>query len=340
MWVVFAFGSALFAGLTAILAKVGIRGTDTDVATALRTIVVLVFSWLMAWVTGSITGLEAVSGRTWLFLALSGLATGGSWLCYFRALQMGDVNKVTPIDKSSTVLTMLLAAVVLGEGITLLKAVCMLLIGGGAFLMIQRKASPALAAGAGAQGAATAQGVADEQAVVSAQAMESAQAAASAQGVAGQQNPAPAQTFAPARSHSPAWLLYALGSAVFASLTSILGKIGIEGINATLGTAVRTGVVLVMAWIIVFLRGKQGDVRRIHKTSYLFLALSGIATGASWLCYYRALQTGPASVVVPIDKLSILVSIAFSRIVLGERLTLKAGAGLLLLVTGTLLLLL
>ena len=358
MWVVFAFGSALFAGLTAILAKVGIRGTDTDVATALRTIVVLVFSWLMAWVTGSITGLEAVSGRTWLFLALSGLATGASWLCYFRALQMGDVNKVTPIDKSSTVLTMLLAALVLGEGITLLKAVCMLLIGGGAFLMIQRKASPALAVSQGAQGsspaqdaqdarnttsaqaAASAQGVADEQAVISAQAMESAQGAATAQGVAGEQNPAPAETFAQSRSRSPAWLLYALGSAVFASLTSILGKIGIEGINATLGTAVRTGVVLVMAWIIVFLRGKQGDVRRIHKTSYLFLALSGIATGASWLCYYRALQTGPASVVVPIDKLSILVSIAFSRIVLGERLTLKAGAGLLLLVTGTLLLLL
>ena len=377
MWVVFAFGSALFAGLTAILAKVGIRGTDTDVATALRTIVVLVFSWLMAWVTGSITGLEAVSGRTWLFLGLSGLATGASWLCYFRALQMGDVNKVTPIDKSSTVLTMLLAALVLGEGITLLKAVCMLLIGGGAFLMIQRKAAPALAAGAGVQPSPAAQGAVDArdvpsaqaaapvqnmaagqtviatQVVAPAQAVALAQAEAPAQAVAPAQVAAPAQTMAGAqipapantvvstqsRSHSPAWLLYALGSAVFASLTSILGKIGIEGINATLGTAVRTGVVLVMAWCIVFLRGKQGDVRRIHKTSYLFLALSGIATGASWLCYYRALQTGPASVVVPIDKLSILVSIAFSRIVFGERLTLKAGVGLALLVAGTLLLL-
>ena len=381
MWVVFAFGSALFAGLTSILAKVGIRGTDTDVATALRTVVVLVFSWFMAWVTGSITGLEAVSGRTWLFLGLSGLATGASWLCYFRALQMGDVNKVTPIDKSSTVLTMLLAALVLGEGITLLKAVSMLLIGGGAFLMIQRKAAPALAAGAGvqpspaaqgavnardvpsAQAAAPAQNMAVGQTVIAAQFAESAQAAAPAQNMAagqtviatqtvapaqaaapaqnmvGAQNPSPAQTVAQSRSHSPAWLLYALGSAVFASLTSILGKIGIEGINATLGTAVRTGVVLVMAWCIVFLRGKQGDVRRIHKTSYLFLALSGIATGASWLCYYRALQTGPASVVVPIDKLSILVSIAFSRSVFGERLTLKAGVGLALLVAGTLLLL-
>ncbi|HNW85559.1 MAG TPA: EamA family transporter [Candidatus Limiplasma sp.] len=294
MWVLFAFGSALFAGLTAILAKIGIRNTDSDVATALRTIVVLLFSWLMAWITGSIGGLGAVDAHTWLFLVLSGLATGGSWLCYFRALQLGDINKVTPIDKSSTVLTMLLAFLLLGEALTPLKGVAMALIGLGAFLMVQRK--PAPAAGNAAE--------------------------------------------APANGKRPAWLLYALGSAIFASLTSILGKIGIENVNSTLGTAIRTAVVLGLAWAIVFARGKQHAVATLDRRSYLFLALSGIATGGSWLCYYRALQLGPASVVVPIDKLSILVSIAFSRIVFGERLTARAGVGLFLLVAGTLALLL
>ena len=294
MWVLFAFGSALFAGLTAILAKIGIRNTDSDVATALRTIVVLLFSWLMAWITGSIGGLGAVDAHTWLFLVLSGLATGGSWLCYFRALQLGDINKVTPIDKSSTVLTMLLAFLLLGEALTPLKGVAMALIGLGAFLMVQRK--PAPAAGNTAE--------------------------------------------APANGKRPAWLLYALGSAIFASLTSILGKIGIENVNSTLGTAIRTAVVLGLAWAIVFARGKQHAVATLDRRSYLFLALSGIATGGSWLCYYRALQLGPASVVVPIDKLSILVSIAFSRIVFGERLTARAGVGLFLLVAGTLALLL
>lgn len=294
MWILFAFGSALFAGLTAVLAKIGIRDTDSDVATAIRTIVVLLFSWLMAWLSGSIGGLGAVTGRTWLFLALSGFATGASWLCYFRALQLGDVNKVTPIDKSSTVLTMFLAFLFLGESITWLKAAAMVLIGFGAYLMIQRKAAPA------------------------------------------------APTAQPAGKHrkSPLWLLYALGSAVFASLTAILGKIGIENVNSTLGTAIRTGVVLVLAWAIVFSRGKQRAIARIDRRSYLFLILSGFATGGSWLCYYRALQTGPASVVVPIDKLSILVSIAFARVVLGEKLSLKAALGLAMIVGGTLLLLL
>ena len=292
MWVLFAFGSAFFAGITAILAKVGIRNTDSDTATAIRTVVVLLFSWLMAWLTGSIGQLSSVSAKTWLFLALSGLATGASWLCYFRALQMGDVNKVTPIDKSSTVLTMLLAFLFLGESLTWLKAAAMALIGAGAYLMIQRKREAVPAAEEGKP------------------------------------------------RKNPAWLFYALGSAVFASLTAILGKIGIEGVNSTLGTAIRTVVVLVMAWAIVFGRGKQKTIRQIDGRSYLFLILSGFATGGSWLCYYRALQTGPASVVVPIDKLSILVSILFARIAFNERLTIKAGAGLAMIVAGTLLLLL
>ncbi|MCE5343347.1 MAG: EamA family transporter [Eubacteriales bacterium] len=292
MWILFAFGSALFAGLTAILAKIGVRETDSDVATAVRTVVVLLFSWLMAWLTGSVSGLNAVSARTWLFLTLSGLATGASWLCYFRALQIGDINKVTPVDKSSTVLTMFLAFLFLGEPLTWVKGLAMLLIGGGAYLMIQHKAQPA-------------------------------------------------QAGEPKRAtKSPLWLLYALGSAVFASLTAILGKIGIENIDSTLGTAIRTGVVLVLAWAIVFARGKEKAVGRIDRRSFLFLVLSGFATGGSWLCYYRALQTGPASVVVPIDKLSILVSVLFARVVFGEKLTVKSAAGLTAIVAGTLILLL
>lgn len=284
MWIMFAFGSALFAGLTAILAKCGIRNTDSNVATALRTIVVLVFSWLMVFVTGAQSGMNSISMKTMVFLVLSGVATGTSWLCYFRALQLGNVNKVTPIDKSSTVLTMFLAFVLLGEELTWMKAVAMVCIGIGTYMMIQKKQTEE-------------------------------------------------------KKEDKKWLLYAIGSAVFASLTSILGKIGISDINSNLGTAIRTIVVLVMAWIVVFVTRKQHTIKDIDKKSWVFLVLSGFATGGSWLCYYRALQTGPASVVVPIDKLSILVTIAFSYIVFREKLTAKAGIGLALIVAGTLLLL-
>ena len=284
MWIMFAFGSALFAGLTAILAKCGIRNTDSNVATALRTIVVLAFSWLMVFVIDAQSGMSSISVKTMVFLVLSGVATGASWLCYFKALQLGNVNKVTPIDKSSTVLTMLLAFVLLGEELTWMKAVAMVSIGIGTYMMIQKK-----------------------------QAEE--------------------------KQEDKKWLLYAIGSAVFASLTSILGKIGISDINSNLGTAIRTIVVLVMAWIVVFVTRKQHTIKDIDKKSWIFLVLSGFATGGSWLCYYRALQTGPASVVVPIDKLSILVTIAFSYIVFREKLTAKAGIGLVLIVAGTFLLL-
>lgn len=284
MWIMFAFGSALFAGLTAILAKCGIRNTDSNVATALRTIVVLAFSWLMVFVTGAQSGMNSISVKTMAFLVLSGVATGASWLCYFKALQLGNVNKVTPIDKSSTVLTMLLAFVLLGEELTWMKAVAMVSIGIGTYMMIQKKQTEE-------------------------------------------------------KQEDKKWLLYAIGSAVFASLTSILGKIGISDINSNLGTAIRTIVVLVMAWIVVFVTGKQHTIKDIDKKSWIFLVLSGFATGGSWLCYYRALQTGPASVVVPIDKLSILVTIAFSYIVFREKLTVKAGIGLVLIVVGTFLLL-
>ena len=285
MWVLYAFGSALFAGLTAILAKCGIRKTDSTVATAIRTIVVLAFSWGMVFLVGSEAQLAEISGRTLLFLVLSGLATGASWLCYFRALQIGDVNKVVPVDKSSTVLTILLAVLFLHETLSWTRGIGMVCIAAGTYLMIETKQST---------GAAKAGG---------------------------------------------SWLLYAAGSAVFASLTSILGKIGITGVESNLGTAIRTGVVLIMSWMMVFVTGKGTQVRAIPKNELGFICLSGLATGGSWLCYYKALQDGPASVVAPIDKLSILVTILFSYLVFHEKLSKKAAIGLILVVGGTLLML-
>lgn len=285
MWLLFAFGSAFFAGLTAVLAKIGIQDTDSHLATAIRTFVVLIFAWGIVFLTGAQSGLAQLESRTLLFLVLSGLATGASWLCYFRALQIGDVNQVTPVDKSSTILTMILAFLILGEPISPAKIGCMVLIFAGTLLMIA---------------------------------------------------PKPAEKSA---SSGKSWLIYALLSAFFAALTSILGKIGISGIDSNLGTAIRTIVVLVMAWVMVFVAGKQTQLAHIRPKSWIFLCISGVATGASWLCYYRALQDGPASVVLPIDKLSILVTLAFSRLVLKEKLSSRALCGLVLLTAGTLLLL-
>ncbi|MCH3986444.1 MAG: EamA family transporter [Lachnospiraceae bacterium] len=298
MWIVFAFGSAFFAGITAILAKCGIKQTDSTVATAVRTIIVLIFSWLMVLVTGQMDGIGSIGGRTWIFLILSGLATGFSWLCYFHALQIGDVNKVVPIDKTSTILTILLAFLFLGEPVTWASGVGIVLIGLGTFLMIEKKRT------------------------ANAAAAETADGSGKTAVIAGKR---------PGRG----WMFYAFGSAIFASLTSILGKIGIENIASNLGTAIRTCVVLVMAWMMVLVTGKTGKVHEIQRGELAFICLSGVATGASWLCYYRALQIGPASVVVPIDKLSIVVSIIFSRIVFGEKLSARALAGLILIVAGT-----
>lgn len=286
MWVAFACGSAFFAGITAILAKCGIREADSTVATAIRTIVVLAFAWVMVAVVGSSGQIGSIKPMTWAFLGLSGLATGASWLCYFKALQLGDVNKVVPIDKSSTVLTMLFAFLLLGEPLSWVSVVAMALILAGTLMMIERKPD-APSAGAPVAGGS--------------------------------------------------WLVFAVLSAVFASLTAILGKVGIEGVESNLGTAIRTIVVLVMSWVMVAVTGKAGTVRAVPRRELLFICLSGLATGASWLCYYKALQDGLASVVVPIDKLSILVTIAFSHLVFGEKLTARSGVGLALIVAGTLL---
>lgn len=285
MWLVFAFGSALFAGLTSILAKCGIKKTDSDVATGIRTIIVLLFSWLMVFIVGSQNQISAIDGKTLLFLILSGLATGASWLCYFKALQIGDINKVVPIDKSSTVITIILAAIILGESITLVKGVAIVLIAVGTFLMIEKKKSTN-------------------------------------------------------SENKSSWLLFAFGSALFAALTAILGKIGISGVESNLGTAIRTFVVLIMSWIMVLVTGKKDKVKEVPKNELIFICLSGIATGASWLCYYRALQDGLASVVVPVDKLSILVTILLSYIVFHEKLSVKSAIGLVGIVAGTLIMIL
>lgn len=290
MWLLFALGSAFFAGITAILAKAGIRNVDSHLATALRTGVVLIFAWLMVLITGAWRGAQ-LSAYTLTFLILSGITTGASWLCYFKALQLGDVNKVVPIDKSSVIMTMVLAFIFLGEPFTWTMLAGMVGIGLGTWLMIQKKPENAK------------------------------------------------DTAVKGRSKNPAWLIYAFGSAVFASLTSILGKIGISGIDSNLGTAIRTIVVLIMAWLIVFVTGKQKEIRGIDGKSWLFLVFSGIATGLSWLCYYRALQDGRASIVVPVDKLSILVSVGLAYVFFKERLSRRGLVGLVLIVFGTLILL-
>jgi len=282
MWVMYALASAFFAGSMSFLAKIGIKNTNSNLVTALRTIVVFIFACIMVVVVGSQNTITEISNKNLIFLILSGLATGGSWLCYFRALQIGNVNKVVSVDKSATVLTMLLSFIFLSEGITWLKVTAMIFIGIGTYLMIDYK-EDSKESGPGLK-----------------------------------------------------WLLYAILAAVFASLTAILGKVGITGIESNLGTAIRTAVVLVLAWAIVFGQKKQKEIKTIDRRSWIFILLSGIATGLSWLCFYRALQDGPASIVVPIDKLSILVTIFFSGMFLREKLNKKSSIGLILIVVGTL----
>ena len=283
IWISAAILSAVFAGLTSILAKCGIKKTDSDLATALRTIVVLIFSWVMVLVVGSLHTITEIQPKAFIFLILSGLATGASWICYFKALSVGDINKVVPIDKSSTVLTVLLAIICFGETSNLvMKLIATAILAVGIFLMVEKKKREE-------------------------------------------------------KQESKMWMLYAVLAAVFAALTSILAKMGISGVESNLGTAIRTGVVLIMAWVIVFARGKQAQLKNIDKKELLFIGLSGIATGASWLCYYYAIQNGEVSVVVPIDKLSIIVTVIFSYFVFKEKLSKKAFAGLCLMVFGTLL---
>ena len=282
LWLVMAVLSALFAGLTTVLIKCGIRKTDSDIATALRTIVVLIFSWAMVAIVGSAGTITQISTKSLVFLILSGLATGASWICYFKALSVGDINKVVPVDKSGTILSVLLAIILFGETKNIpIKLVATAMLAVGVFLMIEKRHT---------------------------------------------EN----------KETKGTWFPYAVGSAVFAALTSILAKVGIAGVESNLGTAIRTGIVLIMAWAIVFAQGKQKQLKSIDRKELAFIALSGLATGASWLCFYYALQNGIVSVVVPIDKMSVLVSIVFSYIIFHEKLSKKAAIGLLFMIGGTL----
>ncbi|WYJ90255.1 bacterial/archaeal transporter [Enterococcus sp. 9E7_DIV0242] len=281
MWIIYAALSALFAGFTSILAKAGIKETNSTLATALRTIVVLILSWLMVLIVESQSTLSELSVRTWAFLILSGISTGASWLCYFRALQIGEVNKVAVIDKSSIVLTLVFAFIFLGEQLTIMKSTAIILIACGTLMMVKK------------------------------QSVENS-------------------------VKNKSWVLYAGVSALFASLTTVLGKIGIDGVESNLGTAIRTTVVLIMAWLMVFFTKKSVKMKRINKRELFFIFLSGLATGASWLCYYRALQDGQTSTVVAIDKLSIVVTVFFAYLIFREKLTIKAMLGLILIVIGTL----
>ena len=281
MWILFAFGSAFFAGITSVLAKCGIKQTDSNLATATRTVVVLVMAFLMTLVVGSLNTISSITAKSWIFLVLSGLSTGASWLCYFKALQNGDINKVVPVDKSSTVIAMLMAFVFLHEKLTWIKALCMAAVAAGTYLMIEKK--------------------------------DVSQ-----------------------KDNKRVWLFYAVLSALFAAATSILGKIGIDGVESNLGTFIRTCVVLVMAWLVVLVTRSGTNIKFVPLKELIFILLSGLATGASWLCYFKALKDGPASVVIPIDKLSILVTVAFSYVFFKEKLTAKAFVGLNLITVGTL----
>ena len=281
MWIIASILSALFAGITAILSKCGVKDTNSDVATAVRTSVVLIFAWIIVLITGAYTTLPDISIRSWIFLILSGLATGASWICYFKALSLGEVSKVAAVDKSSVVLSVLFAIILFADEreVWWLKLIFLAIIAVGTYLMTDIKRGDG--------------------------------------------------------REKLTWLIFALLSAVGAAATSILAKIGIENVDSNLGTAIRTCVVLVLAWLIVFGRKETKFVKEIKGKQVVFLVLSGITTGASWLCYYYAIQQGQVSVVVPIDKMSILITALFSLFVFKEKLSIKGWIGLLLLTIGT-----
>jgi len=333
MWILFAIASALFGGVVAILAKIGLKNVNSNLAIAIRTVVVAIFAWLMVFVVGSHVTIKDVEIRTLIFLILSGFATGGSWICYYRALQIGDVNKVVPVDKMSTVLTILLSFIILGEGISLLKMGAVVLIGSGTYLMIERKKTSV--------GNNLERSTESEFGDVSIKKSRDIKRQNDVNSPQDEHNSF-GQIIIESRAslgfliNDYRWLVYAALAAVFASMVAILGKIGITNIESNLGTAIRTLVVLIFAWSIVFAQSKHREIRQIDKRSWLFLILSGFATGLSWLCFYRALQEGPVSVVVPIDKLSIIVTIAFSYFILREKLKKKSIFGLLMIITGTL----
>lgn len=284
MWLIYAFAASFFAGITAILAKIGLTNTEVRVATAIRTSVVLIFAWFMVLVTGGLLHIPTIDIQIVYYLVISGIATGASWLCYFKALQLGDVSRVTPIDKSSTILTMILAIIFFNEHFSTLKLFAMVIIGIGIILMIH---------------------------------LDSSQE----------------------RATNKRWVYYAIGAAFFASLTTIFAKMGVRYMHTTLAMAIRTTVVFIMAWLMVYLNKNKYPLVEIEKHSWKYLVWSGITTGVSWFFYHEAIAEGPSSVVVPIDKLSIVITIIFSYLVLKEKVSFRTVIGLGTIVVGTMLLL-
>ena len=281
LWILMAISSSFFAGLTAIFAKLGIKKTDSDVATLLKTVVVLIFSWIMVLIVGSAESISDISNKSFLFLVLSGIATGASWICYFKALSIGNINKVTVVDKSSMILSVLLAIILFGETNNLIiKLALIVLYSLGVFLMIEKKRDN--------------------------------------------------------KETKKRWLILALAAALFASLTTIFAKVGVKNVESNLATAIRTSVVLIMSFMIVLIKKKENLLTQVEPKEMMFIFLSGIATGASWLCYYYAIQNGIVSVVVPIDKMSALFTILFSFIVFKERISKKSLIGLILMLISTL----
>jgi bacterial/archaeal transporter family protein len=290
MSIILALLAALFASFTAILAKIGIEDVDSNLATAVRTIVVVIMAYLMVVITGQTGNIMAVSAKSFIFLVLSGLTTGLSWLAFFKAIQIGDVSKVVPIDKASVVLTILLSFLVLREPATMPVVAGGVIISIGTFVLIGKDKKK--------------------------------------------------KTQRKKVFNTKSYIFLAIMSAVFAALTNILAKIGIEDVDSNVATFIRTVVIILFAWGIVFFQGTVKELKKISKKSYIFLILSGAATGFSWLCYFAALAIGKVSIVNPIDKFSVVLTMILSFIILKEKPTKSTVTGAVLITIGTALLIL
>lgn len=288
MSIILALLAALFASFTAILAKIGIEKVDSNLATAVRTVVVVIMAYLMVAITGQTDSIFNISMKSYIFLILSGLTTGMSWLCFFKAIQIGDVSKVVPIDKASVVLTILLSFIILGEPATAFVVSGGIIISIGTFVLIGKEKKNDRKKKKG--------------------------------------------------FNTKSYIFLAVLSAVFAALTNILAKIGIEDVDSNVATFIRTVVIILFAWGIVFFQGTFKELKNISKKSYLFLLLSGAATGLSWLCYFAALALGKVSIVNPIDKFSVVLTMVLSFIILKEKPTKNTIAGAILITIGTALL--
>lgn len=285
MSIVLAILAAVFAALTSILAKIGIKNVDSNLATAIRTIVVVIMALIVVLITGQFHAVFDVEGQALIFIVLSGITTGLSWLFFFKALQIGDVSKVVSIDKSSIVMTIILSFIILQEPTTPLVIAGGVIIAIGTFLLI------------------------------------------------GKNNSGKKEKF------SQSYIFLAILGAVFAALTSILAKIGINNeVDSNVATFIRTIVIIIFAWAIVFFQGTVKQMKDITKKSYLFLGLSGMATGFSWLCYFAAIAIGKVSVVAPIDKFSVVITIILSFFILKEKPTRNTMFGAIVITVGTVLL--